>query len=424
MASNTWFRLDTAALIFPAIMRRDWCNVFRVSATLRDPIDPEVLQQAADDLRARFPSYYVCLGRGLFWYYLETSHERVTVRRDYAYPLAFMSRSELRRNGLRILYHENRIAVEFFHAITDGQGGSIFLQNLLARYLTLRYGIPEQLSDTILPLGEEPREEELEDSFWKYAAQIPAHGKEPKSYRLRGDKEPDGFKHLITGIADCDKLLDAAHSYGVSVTSFLTAVMVKCVIGLQEEQSIRRRKKPVRITVPLDLRRLYGSRTLRNFTLVLNPGVDPNFGEYSFAELCRVVSHQLAAYAVPQYMAGQMAANVQPQRNRIIAATPLFFKNFVMNIVYLYRGENGGSLNVSNLGLMTLPEAMREYVERFEFIIGTQRSYPNNCSVISYGGKAFINMIRNIRQSELERRFFSTLVELGVPVYIESSDRL
>ena len=32
-------------------------------------------------------------------------------------------------------------------------------------------------------------------------------------------------------------------------------------------------------------------------------------------------------------------------------------------------------------------------------------------------------MIRSIRESELERLFFSRLVELGVPVEIESNER-
>ena len=40
---KNWYRLDTAALIFPAIARRDWCNAFRVSATLCEPVDPEEL---------------------------------------------------------------------------------------------------------------------------------------------------------------------------------------------------------------------------------------------------------------------------------------------------------------------------------------------------------------------------------------------
>ena len=70
---KNWYRLDTAALIFPATIRRDWCNVFRLSAGLTEPVDPAILQQATDDLRKRFPSYFVTLRRGVFWYYLEES---------------------------------------------------------------------------------------------------------------------------------------------------------------------------------------------------------------------------------------------------------------------------------------------------------------------------------------------------------------
>jgi len=52
-----------------------------------------------------------------------------------------------------------------------------------------------------------------------------------------------------------------------------------------------------------------------------------------------------------------------------------------------------------------------------------QYSYPNNCSVVSWQGKTYISMIRSIRDSELERLFFSRLVELGIPVNIESNRR-
>ena len=94
-----------------------------------------------------------------------------------------------------------------------------------------------------------------------------------------------------------------------------------------------------------------------------------------------------------------------------------------MRFVYSRRGESKGCINVSNLGLVRLPAAMEPFVRRMEFIIGTQRSYPNNCSAATYGGETYINMIRNIRESELERRFFSRLVELDVPVLIESNSR-
>ena len=85
--SKNWYRLDTAALIFPAIRRKNWCNVFRVSAELAEPIDPDVLDMSVQSLRRRFPSFYVTLQKGVFWYYLEESTRPVSVRPDYAYPL-------------------------------------------------------------------------------------------------------------------------------------------------------------------------------------------------------------------------------------------------------------------------------------------------------------------------------------------------
>ena len=420
---KNWYRLDTAALIFPAISRRDWSNAFRVSASLSEEIDPAILQQATDDLRRRFPSYFVTLRKGFFWCYLEESRRKVEVQRDYAYPLTFMSSRELKRNCMRVLYYKNRIAVEFFHSLTDGRGGSVFLCNLVARYLELKYALDIPREGMLRDLTQSPPPEELEDSFLKNAAEVAASRREEASYHLHGSREEGGFKTLTTGIVDTQTLLDTAHRYQVSVTALLAAVMAESIIAMQNAERPRRRQRPVKITIPVDLRRLYGSDTLRNFSLVLNIGADPRYGDYTLQELCKTIYHQLCAGATPQNMAGMIAANVQPQQQVVLRLAPVFLKNLVMNAVYRRSGESGGCLNISNLTSVTLPEIMRPYVQRMEFIIGPQRSYPNNCSVLSYGGKTYINMIRNIRESELERRFFSRLVELGIPVEIESNRR-
>ena len=420
---NNWYRLDTAALIFPATRRRDWANAFRVSACLRDEVDTTQLQQAVDELRPRFPSYYVALRKGAFWYYLEESREPVRVQSDYAYPLTFMSSRELRHNCLRVLVYKNRVAAEFFHALTDGHGGCVYLINLLARYLELKEGVTIAREGLLCSLEESPPPEELEDSFLRHAAGTAAGRKEAPSYRLHGTPDAQGFKTLTTGIVDTQALLDTAHRYGVTVTALLAAVMAESIIAMQEAELPRRRQRAVKITIPVDLRRLYGSRTLRNFTLVLNLGVDPRYGDYTLEELCRSIYHQLCAAATPQNMAGMIAANVQPQQLVPLRLAPVGIKNLVMDAVYRRSGESGGSLNISNIPGVALPEEMRRYITRMEFIIGPQRSYPNNCSVLSYGGKTYINMIRSIRQSELERRFFSRLVELGLAVDIECNRR-
>ena len=418
-----WFRLDNAALIFPAIMRRHWNNCFRLSVTLREPVDPAVLEQAVQALEPRFPTFFVRLRTGFFWYFLEQIRQPVRVQPEYAYPLTHMARSELRRSCLRVLYFRNRIAVEFFHSVTDGTGGLIFIKNLAARYLSLRYGIEIPAEDGILDPDETPPPEELRDCFPACAGAHAAGGAEERVLRLRGTPEPDRFRHLITGVTPTQALLDAAHAHGVSVSAFLAAVMAESVQRLQAAGSPPRKWKPVKITVPVNLRRLYGMDTMRNFALTVNIGFDPREGDYTLEEICRQMTHQLSAEAVPQKMAARIAANVNPQRSLLLRLMPLPVKTFVMRLVYCARGESGGCLNVSNLGRAEVPAEMAPYVERFEFIIGVQYTYPNNCSVLSYGGETCINMIRSIREPELERLFFSRLVELGIPVAVESNER-
>ena len=414
-------RLDNAALIFPAIRRRRWVNAFRVSATLTEPVEPAVLQQAVTELMPRFPSMYVRLRTGVFWYYLEEVPAPPTVREDYAYPLTLMQEKELRTCCLRIMYFRNRIAVEFFHSLTDGTGGMVYLKTLTARYLSLRYGLEIPAEEGVLDWQEAPRAEELEDSFFRHTNGVTLNDHEPDALRLKGTYEPN-FLYLTTGVVPTQSLVEASHRCGATVTVFLSAVMEETILRWQAESCPNRRKrKPVKVTVPINLRRLYGSSTLRNFVLALNPGVDPRMGDYTLEQLCKRMAAQLAAEGTPQQMAGRIAANVNPQNVTLIRAVPLPIKNVIMGIFYSMRGESKGCINLSNLGRIRLPAAMEPYVRRMEFIIGTQRSYPNNCSVASYGGETYINMIRNIREPELERRFFSRLVELGVPVYLESN---
>ena len=419
--SRGWMPLDNAALIFPAIRRKNWNNVFRESVTLTEDVDPVFLQQAVDDLMPRFPSFYLRLRRGMFWYYLEEVASPPKVQEDYAYPLTFMTKKEMGRCCLRVFYFRNRIAVEFFHVLSDGGGAMVYLKTLTARYLSLRYGIEIPATDGVLDLREPPTAEELEDSFQRYAADHPAFCPEAEAYRLPGKRELGRFMRLITGVIPSEPLHTLAHEYGCTVTVLLAAVMAECVLAIQEEQVPKKRQKPVKITIPVDLRRLFDSRTLRNFVLTVNPGVDPRLGTYTFQELCDVFTHQLATEITPQRMAGRIAENVAPQRNRLLKIVPVFLKTPVMRAVYDRRGERLGCLNVSNLGVQKLPVAMAPYVGRMEFIIGVQYSYPNNCSVVTLKGVTLVNMIRSTESPELERRFFSKLVELGIPVTIETN---
>ncbi|MBR5065398.1 MAG: alcohol acetyltransferase, partial [Oscillospiraceae bacterium] len=172
MRNIRWFRLDTAALIFPAIKEHNWNNLFRVSATLKEEVDPSVLQTAVINLMPRFPSFYVRLRKGLFWNYLQNIESPPVVREDYAYPLVFMGSEEMKKCCLRVLYYKNRVAAEFFHSVSDGTGGSIYLRTLVGEYLRIKHGLAIEYDDSVLDPADKPRVYELEDSFSKNAGKV------------------------------------------------------------------------------------------------------------------------------------------------------------------------------------------------------------------------------------------------------------
>ena len=415
-----WMRLDNAALIFPAVRRRDWTNAFRVSATLKEPVEPELLQQAVDTLLPRFPSMYVSLHRGLFWYYLQKLKRAPRVRQDGACPLIHMTGKELRECCLRVLYYENRIAVECFHALTDGSGGMVFLKTLTAQYLSLRHGISIPAVEGVLDPLETPHPAELEDSFTRTAGQVPLSRKEENSLHLGGRREEDGFLHLTIASVPEARLLELAHEYGCTVTAFLCAVMLQSILKLARLPQGGRWAK---VTVPVNLRKVLGGETLRNFALTVNVGVDPRLGSYTLRELTRAVQSQLETQVTAQQMAARVAANVQPSQNFLIKILPLPIKNFALRMVYRRVGECKGSINVSNLGKTKLPGEMAAYVRFLDFTIGPQATYANNCSVVSYGGVTRINLIRSTVEPRLERDFLTRLVELGLEVTVDSNER-
>ena len=151
------------------------------------------------------------------------------------------------------------------------------------------------------------------------------------------------------------------------------------------------------------------------------PQIDPRMGTYTFEEICNAVRHRMGLEVNPKFMSSMIATNIESERPLIVRMMPLFLKNLVMKTVYNLVGERKSCLSISNLGAVTLPEEMKPYVERFDFILGVQATSHHNCGVISFGDTLNINFIRRIREPELEYHFYRVLQDKGIPVTVESN---
>ena len=422
--SLRWMRLDNAAKIYPAAKRRNWNNFFRISATLTEPIDTGVLASALDVTARRFPSIAVRLRRGVFWYYLEEIPKTPPIQPEKSCPLAHAPFHEVRQCAFRVLVYKNRVAVEFFHALTDGTGALVFVKTLLAEYLSEKYGLSVPAEKGVLGRLEEPAPEELEDSFARYAGDVTASRAESTAYHLTGTPERDGYKNLVTMMIPAEKLRACAKEHGVSVTELLCAAMMQAIGELQAEKVPNvRHRKPVKVLIPVNLRNLFPSRSLRNFASYITPEIDPRMGDCSFSELCSLVHHKMGLENNRRTMRAKFAANVASERSPILRVMPLFIKNIAMKAVFDAVGECKSCLCLSNLGRVELPEVMVPYVQRMDFIIGVQARAPHDCGVVTWGDTVYINCIRSIQEPELEYRFYRVLHRLGLPVKVESNQR-
>ena len=334
-----------------------------------------------------------------------------------------MNRSDIRKCAIRVLYYENRMAVEYFHSVTDGTGALVFAKNLAAEYVRRRYQVRIPCTCGLKDLSEEPGPAELEDSFQRYVGPIPAPRDSLNVFRPKGTLEPDGYLHLINGLVSTQALRDRARSHGVTVTGYLTAMLLYSLIDLQEATVTPRQYKPLKVQIPVNLRKHLPSETMRNFVAVVNIGIDPRMGEYTLEEVMKSVYHQMQLYITPKNLQAIFTPNVQSEMNPLIKIVPRFIKNIIMRIVFDTVGERVSSTCLSNLGRVELPDEMAPFVKRVEFTLSPPSSSPYNVSVTSWKDETYINLVHNIRETDFERIFYTNLIKDGLPVRIQSNQR-
>ncbi len=419
-----WIKLDNAAKIYPAARSRNWTAIFRVSAELTEPIDPKILAEAQKLTLKRFPGFSYRLRSGMFWYYLEQVDGMPRIQKDVANPCV---RMDLRENDgfmFRVRYHEKRIALEIFHVLTDGTGGITFLKTLVAEYLRIKYGLFIPRDESILDIDEIPDKSELEDSFMRFSREVSVSRKETAAYRINGTPEEPHFMNIVTGMMPADIVAKRAKEYGGTITEFLTAVLILSIRKVQQqEMKARRRNMPVKVCVPVNLRKFYPTRNLRNFSSFINPGIDPKYGEYTLPETVQMVKHFMGLEGTEKKLNVRMSTNVHSEQNPIIRVMPLFIKNQALRIAFKLNGDRTSSTTLSNLGNQTLPEPMSDYVTRLDFMLGSLKYNPVTCACVSYNNLMTINFTRSIKEARVERNFFTQLVKLDIPVCLESNRR-
>jgi NRPS condensation-like uncharacterized protein len=233
------------------------------------------------------------------------------------------------------------------------------------------------------------------------------------AYQLPVESLPAKKVLATTKFIAIDRISNAARQYGVSVTVFLCAVMMISVMEIQAGNFVNGKLwKPVQIMVPIDLRRLFPSRTLRNFSLFALLRITQQDTKGSFKDLLHMIESQMDTQKTRNYMQNSMAAHTRAEGFPLYRMAPLFFKWIVVHFIHRIMGEGNSCISLSNLGVVTMPEEMNQYVEGIDFILTPRIKSSCNCGVVSFNDQISISFSRSCVTSELETVFFDRLRQM------------
>lgn len=402
-----WYRLDSAAKVFPAAIAENNSTVFRGAVILTEPVDPDKLQQAVDIVLKRFPTFAARLRNGLFWNYLYENNSRLMVEKEQTYPSALIDPEANNGFMIKILYHSHRLAVEFFHGLTDGVGALEFLKTLVYQYLLLT-GKPVQDEGILLLPGAEPKPEEAEDSYQRYYQAVKIEKMEiEEPHRITGTVYKPYGHHVTHLVASASELTGYARRMRTSLTGYIASLLIQAIY--MEESKRNAVTKPIIIGVPVDLRRLFPSQTLRNFYIGTRLIV-PAASSLELEDLVNEVTKQLKQNVAKEHLQLMMAATSSIRFERIpgVRIVPLMLKNLFIRQLYKRYGDTT-TMNLSNLGKVSWPESAAGYIKGMEFVSYPKARTPINCAIGSCNNRLNISFVRNMVEDGIIRRFAELL---------------
>ncbi len=416
-----WYKLDTAANMFASIQNETSSRVFRISYTFKEEeIDPDILKTAVADTMKRFPSFSSKCKKGFFWAYLEHTYILPEVKEETEMPAAVQNHG---RNGgpeLRVLYYKRRISFEIAHVLTDGDGAFEFTKSLIAHYINLKDGTSHKDS-TVISTDEIPSAEETENAYEKYHS-----GKAQKTpdinntYAFKQSLNQDYVK-AISGLMPVSDLKQRCKAHGVTVTEYLCAAAIYATIKAEEDPI----NNFVRISVPINLRHYFPTKSLRNFACDTTLSFCPKGRkDISFEDILMSVKGELKKSVNKETLQNFINSNYSKTVNPVLRIVPYPIKKAVVNSSQIKNHINGMTTIISNIGVINFPLWIAERIDRVDVISGNGSVYglPIISTCVTVGDYLNICFSQCHENTDFCKEYFRIISSDGVRVRVETSD--
>ena len=410
-----WYALDNAAKVYPISMKHGQMALFRMSVYFKRAVAPELLQMALTFAIKRFPTFATTVKKGFFWHYLDSTKRRYSIAPESDIPCKPLQISRSSSQTFRVLYYKNRVSVEYFHILTDGAGGMVFIKTLAAEYLRLMGARQAEGDEGILDINERPSQDEAANEFHRAEKTENASGFINRlAVQMSGKLSKIRPCRILHFKMDSELLKQAAKKRNATITAYILAMMFAAGKHATDEfEGI------MRIQVPVNMRKYYPSATLRNFSMYC--GIDLPLAEISDLDaIIPKITLQLDQKASKQSMSEMINST-----KRMVGAlryVPLFIKAPAARIVYGYLSDRIFSNTLSNVGVVKMPPGLEEHIDSMDFVLGSARTNRACCAMVSFGNTATLSITKITADPSFEEKLYEMLKSDGVAPVVEGSE--
>ena len=412
--SSNWYKLDNVAKVFLATVNKRDTRALRVSCTLKENIDPELLQKAVLSAIQDRPQVQVRIRRGIFWHYMEDTDILPIVKEEHERICPLLYTHAKAMLHYQVTYFGKRINLDIFHALCDGVGAIEFLNIIVLDYLKLRY---PGFADVAIHSGASA-DDLSQDSYRQFFENmdVSLSGRQPKQVSMH----PGGLKLNYDQLQffeihmPVDQILPKAKQIGVSLTSYLGAAWM---IAIRDQIPPRKRKLPITISLPVNLRNYYPSHTTRNFFNNVNVSHLFN-GDISLEDLAKEFDASFKSKLTPESIKNQMDSFETMEFFAPVRAVPLFIKQPVVWF-FSKKSDRRASMVFSNLGIMNPPEEMGEKIANYSGFCSANKLFS---TMFSYKGDLTLCVSSPYVNTGVIKGFVRSLSSAGVDIRVYATE--
>ena len=414
--TNNWRRLDNSAKIFPIASSKKYSSVFRVSAVLNEKIKPDILKKSVDMVLKNLSSFKVKLKKGLFWYYFEDNNKKVIVEREKNYPCKYIDPNTNNDYLFKVTYFENKINLDIFHSLTDGNSGIIFLREIVYTYIELAHA--EDFNKKLRIERTLPNSTE-DDYLKNYDKKSKKTKGGKKAYILKGKKLPLSAIGVIHVNINLKQLKEKAKEKEVTITQYLTSCLIYSIYN--SNYKTYGGNKPIKICIPVDLKKYFKSETVSNFFSYINVQADMELKMLtSFDGILKFVKQDFNKKLTKEEISKTMSANVKLGNNIFIKSIPLFLKLIIVKLSYL-EIRKYTTTTFSNIGRIGIIGEYQKYIDKFLMLIAPETVEKIKCSSCSFDNNLVFTFTSVLENTDVEKEFCKKLKEEGIDILVEGN---